>query len=277
VSLRRASRQRRGALAAAVASPDAEGREGVLAATVDLHGALSTARVDEIAARWSRPANLFVAGPLALAPDVVATLAGTALQVVQAHLAAQPLAPGMPLTDLRATLARTLRRAASCDIPAAESAARAFADALMAAGRLARHGDRVLPAGARRDVAGERRAAMDRLVAALATSTPGSLAAAARAAGCPPDAIRELEGSREIIRIEDDLAFSRAAWDRVEGTAISLAREGPLPPAALRDALGSSRRYVMAILEELNRQGVLLRTPNGHVLGPRADERAPAR
>ena len=274
VSLRRANVQRRTAVATAVTSPRLDDGAPVLAAAIDLHGSLPVARVEEIAARSGRPDDLFIAGPLVLAPDVVTTLAVHAVDLVEAHRAAQPLTTGMPVADLRAALTRTLRRAAACDRSAAETSARAFADALIAAGRLERHGDRVMPAGTRPDEAGERRAAMDRLVAALDTPAPGSLADAARTAGCPPDAIRELAVRGEIVRIEDDLAFSGAAWDRIEATAIGLAREGPLPPAVLRDALGSSRRYVMAILEELNRQGLLVRTPAGHVLGQRAREGA---
>ena len=49
-----------------------------------------------------------------------------------------------------------------------------------------------------------------------------------------------------------------------------LAADAPLTPAALRDATGTSRKYVMALLEELDRRGLLRRTPEGHVPGPRA-------
>jgi hypothetical protein len=49
-----------------------------------------------------------------------------------------------------------------------------------------------------------------------------------------------------------------------------MARNAPLTPAALRDATGTSRRYVMAILEDLDRRAVLRRTPDGHVPGSRA-------
>jgi DNA-binding IclR family transcriptional regulator len=51
---------------------------------------------------------------------------------------------------------------------------------------------------------------------------------------------------------------------------LRLATPGPLTPAALRDATGTSRKYVMPLLEELNRRGVLARSPDGHVRGPRA-------
>jgi hypothetical protein len=46
----------------------------------------------------------------------------------------------------------------------------------------------------------------------------------------------------------------------------------PLTPAALRDATGTSRKYVMAILEDLDRRAMLRRTPNGHVPGVRAGQ-----
>ena len=59
-----------------------------------------------------------------------------------------------------------------------------------------------------------------------------------------------------------------------------MAAAAPLTPAAYRDAIGSSRRYVMAILEDLDRRGLLRRTDAGHVLGPttlaRMRERAAA-
>jgi hypothetical protein len=52
--------------------------------------------------------------------------------------------------------------------------------------------------------------------------------------------------------------------------ALEAARRGPLTPAALRDATGTSRKYVLAILEDLDRREILRRTPEGHVPGPRA-------
>jgi len=56
----------------------------------------------------------------------------------------------------------------------------------------------------------------------------------------------------------------------LQALAVSMARVRPLTPAAFRDATGTSRRYVMALLEELGRRGALVRTDAGHVPGPRA-------
>jgi hypothetical protein len=52
--------------------------------------------------------------------------------------------------------------------------------------------------------------------------------------------------------------------------ALEGARAAPLTPAALRDATGTSRKYVLAILEDLDRRQILRRTPEGHIPGPRA-------
>ena len=57
-----------------------------------------------------------------------------------------------------------------------------------------------------------------------------------------------------------------------------MAAREPLTPAAYRDATGTSRKYVMAILEDLDRRAILRRTADGHVPGPKAPRPAePAR
>ena len=111
---------------------------------------------------------------------------------------------------------------------------------------------------------------MDRLVHALATETPPALGEAARAAGCPPEAIRDLERDGRIVVLEPDLAYAATTYRALETTALSLAATAPVTPAALRDATGTSRKYVMAILADLDRRGILRRTPDGHVPGSRA-------
>jgi hypothetical protein len=88
-------------------------------------------------------------------------------------------------------------------------------------------------------------------------------------AGCPPDGIRALEAAGRIVRLEDDLAWSASIYRELVRTALRLAAAAPLTPAAFRDATGSSRRYVLLILDDLGRRGLLRRTEAGHVLGPR--------
>jgi hypothetical protein len=82
--------------------------------------------------------------------------------------------------------------------------------------------------------------------------------------------VRALEAGSRIVRIDDDLAYAAETYGKLARTALSLATSTPLSPAALRDATGTSRKYVMAILEDLDRRGILRRTPAGHLPGPRA-------
>jgi hypothetical protein len=118
---------------------------------------------------------------------------------------------------------------------------------------------------------------MDRLEAALAVAAPPSLATAARAAGCPPDGLRALEATGRLVRLEDDLAWAASTYRALVRQALAMAAATPLSPAAFRDATGTSRRYVMAILEDLDRRGLLRRTDAGHVLGPKTIARLQAR
>jgi selenocysteine-specific elongation factor len=111
---------------------------------------------------------------------------------------------------------------------------------------------------------------MDSLVAALDTPAPPSLSEAAREFGCPPESVRELERDRRIVVLDGDIAYAASAYDELVGRALAMASTSPLTPAAFRDAIGTSRKYVMAILEDLDRRAVLRRTPAGHVPGPKA-------
>jgi selenocysteine-specific elongation factor len=241
-SRRRVTAERLGALAGA---PDAAAHA---AARLELHGI----------------------GPAALASDVRDRLETEALAAVADHHAQEPDSAGLPLGELRAALARTARRLVSASPPEAASAARGVLDGLVAAGRLSRDGDRVRDPARTPGPSPALTAAMERLEAALDVNSPPSLAEAARAAGCPPEGVRALVAAGRIVRLEDDLAYATRTYRSLETLALELARRGPLAPAEFRDASGTSRRFALAILEDLDRRGLLRRTPDGHVPGPRA-------
>ena len=228
--------------------------------TADTRAAAASILLDLHAARPT------AAGGWVLAPDVEASLTAA---VIAAAVAAGPA--GITLAELRPDVARRLRRLATVTPKNAAAIATALVERLVAGGTIDRDGEVVRAHGAH--VAGPTPAeleAMDRLEAALDVVAPPSLEAAARAAGCPPDGIRALEAAGRIVRLEADLAYAAAAFARLEATALRLASARPLVPADLRDATGTSRKYVMAVIEELDRRGVLRRTPDGHVVGPRA-------
>jgi selenocysteine-specific elongation factor len=279
VARRRATPERLAALAIAVDEADGT---AALDAMIALHGALSAVRADAIRAAFAdggvAPSTGGSGGPgVLLAPDIVAALEAVAATAVAGHHTAAPSSPGLPLAELRPALLRELRRLATVDrsaeIAALGAVDRVVAD-LVARGRLAREGDRVRDARRAAGPPPELLAAMGRLEAALSVTTPPALAEAARAGSCPPEGIRALEAAGRIVRVEADLAWAAPTYQRLAAVALAMATRGPLTPAAYRDATGSSRRYVMAILDDLNRRGLLRRTEAGHVPGPKAPRTA---
>jgi selenocysteine-specific elongation factor len=206
---------------------------------------------------------LITNGTVQLAPDVAEAAGAAAMATVQDGPA--------PLVAARAAAANALRRTVSLGRADAASAAAGVVDGLVEAGQLVRDGDTLRLPGAGADAPDPALlAAMDRLEAALDVPAPPPLGAAAREAGCPPDGIRALERASRIVVLEPDLAYAMSTYQRLAAQAIAMARRGALTPAAFRDATGTSRKYVMAILEDLDRRALLRRTATGHVPGPRA-------
>jgi Elongation factor SelB, winged helix len=117
--------------------------------------------------------------------------------------------------------------------------------------------------------------AMARLEASLAIAAPLPLDDAAASAGCPPEGVRALQADGRIVRVGSELAWATPTYHRLAALALDMARKAPLTPAAFRDATETSRRYVLAILEDLDRRGILERTSEGHIPGPRAPRTEP--
>jgi len=101
-----------------------------------------------------------------------------------------------------------------------------------------------------------------RLVELLGRSpfAPPSLREATREAGAGPEVLRALALSGAIVRLSDEVAFTREAY----AAALELVRqivtaEGGITVARLRDAMGASRRPVLAFLEHLDAERVTRR------------------
>jgi selenocysteine-specific elongation factor len=258
VSRRRMTPERLGAVARALDAGDAVAHETTL---MELHGA--------------RP----VGRSMAFAPDVRAALEETAVDAVAAHHREAPMSPGLPLPRARAALIRRLRSLATIErqhLDLAAAAVAAVLDGLVRDGRLARRGVALRDPRLPEDDAPALIEAMARLEAELSVPAPPPLAEAARAAGCPAEGIRALQAEGRIVRLAPDLAWSTREYHRLAAVALERARAEPLTPAAFRDATGTSRKYVLAILEDLDRREILRRTPEGHVPGPRAPGPVPA-
>jgi selenocysteine-specific elongation factor len=255
ISRRRQSPERVRLLAEAI---DARGSSptAAAAARLDLHGALAGSE-----------------GGILLAADVAAAAAGDVLAALEADRSgADEARPG--LGPVRARAARVLRRMTTLRREEANAAAAALIEWLVADGRLVRDGDGLRLPGS--DPFEPTRTdpglalAMERLERALAVAGPPLLAEAARMAACPAAGIRELERTGRIVVLDRELAYAASTYRALESQALDLASRAPLSPAALRDATGTSRKYVMAILADLDRRGILRRTEAGHLPGPRA-------
>ncbi len=258
------------ALTALALAREAGAAADELGALIRLHGwvpradAPTTDRRDE-------PIGIRALGDGYLDGTITNAVADEAMIAVDAHHDREPLAPGAPSAELRRQAARTVRRLVTVDERSAHAIAGAILDDLVASGRLVRAGDLVRdPLRSSGALPPTVLAAMDRLETLLAVAAPPPLGEAARRAGCPTEGLRALEVAGRIVRVDEDLAWAGSTYRELEALAVRLATPGPLTPAAMRDATGTSRRYVMALLEDLGRRGVLLRTPDGHVRGPRA-------
>jgi selenocysteine-specific elongation factor len=246
----------------------AAGSQERLGALVALHGLFPAARAEALAAVEGAVqeggTGLRRLGPALLADDLEMWLEEGVIELASGSDS------GISVAEVRRVLAGEIRRRATVDRGDATLVIDAVVAELAAAGRVRREGDRLRAIGASTGPTADVLAAMARLEAALDAPAPPGLAEAARSAGCPPEGIRALEAAGRIVRVEDDLAWSASLLRRFETLALELAATAPLSPAAYRDATGTSRRYALAILEDLDRRAILRRTPAGHVRGPRA-------
>jgi selenocysteine-specific elongation factor len=96
---------------------------------------------------------------------------------------------------------------------------------------------------------------------------PPSLAEALQQIGASTEVVRALAQRGDIVRLSDDIAFTKEAYD----AAVAIVREivsstGSITVAQLRDRMGASRRPVLALLEHLDAQRVTRRVGDARVL-----------
>jgi len=96
---------------------------------------------------------------------------------------------------------------------------------------------------------------------------PPSLTEAVQQTGATSEVVRALAQRGEIVRLSDDVAFTKEAFD----AAVAMVREiisstGSITVGQLRDRMGASRRPVLALLEHLDAQHVTRRVGDARVL-----------
>ena len=195
-----------------------------------------------------------------VATAVVEAIASRAMDAVTLYHAEQPGNAGLPL--------ETLRRSLGFPDLIVETAIRD----LVQAGRL-RTADGVasLPSHAPRIEGGED--GIDHLVRLVeeAGLTPPTLAELGALTGRSDvlAAVRLAAARGRIKAVEPDRYYSLAALNRFTALLVEAGRSGLIQPAALRDRIGVSRKYLIPLLEWADRQGITIRVPEGRRLAGR--------
>jgi selenocysteine-specific elongation factor len=88
-----------------------------------------------------------------------------------------------------------------------------------------------------------------------------------RASHAGPEIVRALVQRGEVVKVADDIAFTREAYDSaVELVRAIIGESGSVTVASLRDRMGASRRPALALLEYLDAQHVTRRVGDARVL-----------
>jgi selenocysteine-specific elongation factor len=80
-------------------------------------------------------------------------------------------------------------------------------------------------------------------------------------------ALLRLAASRgQVEAVERDRYYAREALDRFEGVLNDMGQQGIIVPAAVRDRLGISRKYLIPLLEWADGRGITVREGDGRRL-----------
>ncbi|HEX2250302.1 MAG TPA: selenocysteine-specific translation elongation factor [Gemmatimonadales bacterium] len=180
-----------------------------------------------------------------------------AVSLLREYHRSHPGDPGMPL----ATLRHELRSRG----PIIEAAL----DDFVRSGRIRRREGVVSLAGFTPKVAGGD-AEIDRIVGILAEAhlTPPSVTELERSTGRHDlQTLLRLAAARgRVEAVERDRYYTRAALDRFTEVLHEMGREGAISPAAVRDRLGISRKFLIPLLEWADDQGITVREGDGRRL-----------
>jgi len=174
-----------------------------------------------------------------------------------AYHEAQPLRRGMPKEELRS---RT-------SIPAEVFSE--VLDLLAEEGRIVERGGEVAVATHTQRLSADQEAVIRGFLAELESQpfNPPPLADLLRRHGLTPALLQYLVADGRIVRVNEDTVFARTAYDEaVRLLRAHLTQHRTLTVAAARDLLGSSRRYVLPLLEWMDAQKITRRVGDDRIL-----------
>jgi selenocysteine-specific elongation factor len=182
-----------------------------------------------------------------------------AVEAVRAHHEKHPAEDGMPMETLRQMLRR--------DGAAGEAAiARLLQRGTLRTREGMIHEDGFAP----RSAGGA--ALVERLVSLLASAglAPPSVAELESAHGIQgaAEALRLAARSGRVVAVERDRYFAESALAEFTAALARVAAAGPITPAAVREATGATRKYLIPLLEWSDRAGFTIRRGEARVAGP---------
>jgi selenocysteine-specific elongation factor len=197
------------------------------------------------------------AGGWLFSPEAWSSISERARRELAAYHAAHPLRPGMPREELKSRLGLQPAAVAAVLGELAREAAVVERDGAVA---LPEHEVKI-------DAAGDGPAARLLEVLGRQPFAPPSLPEALREAGAGPEVLRALAQRGEVVRLSEDVGFTRDAYERaIELVRAIVAAEGSVTVASLRDRMSASRRPVLALLEHLDAERVTRRVGDLRVL-----------
>jgi selenocysteine-specific elongation factor len=117
----------------------------------------------------------------------------------------------------------------------------------------------------------QRRAVLDLLGQAGAEPPTVAELAAALPGLDVPGLLRFLSREGRVVAVGKDRYYEAGVLKAERDRIVTALKElGPSPPAALRDRLGRSRKWLIPLLEWADREGVTVRQGDRRTLGPRA-------
>lgn len=195
-----------------------------------------------------------------LDPDALARWREAVTAALAAAHRAQPHAPSAPRDVAERALAE-----AGCSRADVDAVLDRLVDEgaiVVAHGGLARPDHRV-------EVSGADAEARDALLAELGAEpfNPPRLSQAAERAGASPQLVRSLEATGVLVRLADDLAVPTGVVDDAAERLRGLhAEQGPFTAAQAKEALGTTRRLAVPLLEHLDKRGLTRRQGDLRVL-----------
>jgi selenocysteine-specific elongation factor len=218
---------------------------------------VTTARIAEIVAPLVDLGAVRRLGSRSLTRDQWERAVSGVINELNGHHAAQPLRRGMPKEELRG---RT-------GIPA-ELLSDLLTE-LAADGSVVERGGEVAAATHHPSLSAAQESEIAALVAELEGQpfNPPPLPELIRRYQLTPALLQYLVADGRLVRVNDDTAFARSAYDdAVRRLRLHLTEHRTLTVAAARDVLGSSRRYVLPLLEWLDAQKITRRVGDDRIL-----------